>query len=306
MMSESTSAPLIQPALLAKGDLIAIVSPAKAIEAEHIDYARAFFQNAGFRVTVGPHAYDQHHYFSGTDAARTADLQEAINNPEVKAIICARGGYGCIRVTQQLQWAALMREPKWIAGFSDVTVLHQQALRLGVQSLHSTMPLNFQQNSDAALQSLLDALTTGHVHHQWEAHPENKPGTATGMLVGGNLSILYSMLATPLCAPYENAILFIEDVGEQLYHLDRMLQTFKLAGILDRIAGLIVGGMTDMKETAVPTGWSLEELVLEHFRYRKIPIAFQAPTGHIDDNRALICGAITTLTVNAEGVSLEQ
>lgn len=297
---------MIRPTLLQPGDLIAIVSPAKAIEAAHIHYARDFFEQNGFRVSIGEHAFGQHHYFSGTDEDRTQDLQLAIDNPEIKAIVCARGGYGCVRITQRTQWANLMREPKWIVGFSDVTVLHQQALRLGVESIHATMPLNYRENSTEALDSLLLSLTTGKIKHEWNTHKDNKTGSANGILIGGNLSILYSLLATPLCPDYEGAILFIEDVGEQLYHLDRMLQTFKLTGILDRIAGLVVGGMTDMKETAVPTGWKLEELVLEHFRFSKTPVAFGAPIGHINDNRAVICGAPATLAVTENGVTLIQ
>lgn len=297
---------MIRPALLQPGDTVAIVSPAKAIEATRIDHARSWLEAAGFRVLTGKNAYGSHHYFSGTDTDRTADLQAAIDNPEVKAIICARGGYGCIRVTQQVNWANLLREPKWIVGFSDVTVLQQQALRLGVESIHATMPLNYTENTPEALQSMLKNLTKGTTEHHWGSCPENKPGIAQGTLIGGNLSILYSLLPTPLCPNYENAVLFIEEVGEQLYHLDRMLQSFRLSGILDRIAGLIVGGMTDMKETAVPTGWTVEELVHEHFRYRKIPIAFHAPIGHISDNRSVICGAPATLTVSEEGVSLVQ
>jgi muramoyltetrapeptide carboxypeptidase len=297
---------MIRPALIQPGDTVAIVSPAKAIEAAHIYFARDFFERKGLRVMIGEHAFGQHNYFSGTDEQRTADFQQALDHPEVKAIICARGGYGCIRVNELIQWATLLREPKWIAGFSDVTVLHQQALKLGVESIHSTMPLNYRENTDAAMESLWQSLTTGSVRHSWAAHPDNKHGHAGGLVVGGNLSILYSLLATPLCPAFEGNILFIEDVGEQLYHIDRMLQTLKLAGILDRISGLIVGGMTEMKETAVPTGWKLEQLVLEHFRYRKIPIAFGSPIGHIADNRAVICGAEGQLSVTADGVRLTQ
>jgi muramoyltetrapeptide carboxypeptidase len=297
---------MIRPALLQPGDTIAIVSPAKSIEAAHIDYARGFFQEKGLNVLTGTHAYGQHNYFSGTDEQRTADFQHALDNPEVKAIICARGGYGCVRITEQVRWACLMREPKWIVGFSDVTVLHQQALRLGVESIHATMPLNYRENTPEAMESLWQSLTTASIHHEWQGSSHNKTGEAAGMLVGGNLSIVYSLLATSLSPVFDSSILFIEDVGEQLYHLDRMLQTMKLAGILDRISGLIVGGMTDMRETAVPTGWSVEQLVLDQFRFRKIPIAFNAPIGHINDNRAVICGAEATLTVSKSGVRLIQ
>lgn len=297
---------MIRPALLQSGDTIVLVSPAKSIEATHIDFARDFFEQKGLTVLTGEHAYGVHTYFSGTEAERMSDLQQAIDNPEIKAIICTRGGYGCIRIVEQLQWANLLRQPKWIVGFSDITVLHQKALRLGVESIHATMPLNYRENSTEALESLWQSLSTGNVHHEWKPNAANKLGEATGKLVGGNLSILYSLLATPLCPDFENNILFIEDVDEQFYHLDRMLQTLKLAGVLDRISGFVVGGMSGMKDTAVPTGWTVEELVLSHFEYRKIPIAFDAPIGHIDDNRAVICGAETRLEVTENNVKLVQ
>lgn len=295
---------MIRPALLQPGDTIALVSPAKSIEATHIDFARDFFEKKGLKVLTGEHAYGVHTYFSGTEAERIADFQQAIDNPEIKAIICTRGGYGCIRIVEQLQWANLLRHPKWIVGFSDITVLHQKATRLDVESIHATMPLNYRENSTEALESLWESLSKGSVHHEWKPNQSNRMGEATGKLVGGNLSILYSLLATPLCPDFENAVLFIEDVDEQYYHLDRMLQTFKLAGILDQISGLVVGGMSDMKDTAAPTGWTVEELVLTHFQYRKIPIAFDAPIGHIDDNRAVICGAEARLTVTTDNVKL--
>lgn len=297
---------MIRPDFLQPGDTISIVSPAKAIEATHIDYARSFFESKGLNVITGEHAYGTHHYFSGTDPERMQDVQNAIDHPDVKAIICARGGYGCVRIVEQLQWANLLRQPKWVVGFSDITVFHHKIFDLGVESIHATMPLNYRENSPEAMDSLWQTLSTGTVSHHWQAHASNKTGTASGKLVGGNLSIVYSLIATPLAFDFEGAILFIEDVGEQVYHVDRMLQSMALAGILDRIGGLVVGGMTDMKETAVPTGWTIEQLVLDQFRYRNIPIAFNAPVGHIDDNRALICGANAVLEVTENSVSLKQ
>lgn len=297
---------MIRPAFLQPGDTITIVSPAKAIESEHILFAKEFFEGKGFNVIIGEHAFGTHNYFSSTDAERLHDLQQAVNNPEVKAIICARGGYGCIRITNAVQWASLLRKPKWIAGFSDVTVFHLQALKLGVESIHATMPLNYRENSAEALESLLTALSAGTVQHTWGNTAANKPGEASGELIGGNLSILYSLLATPLRPDFEGKILFIEEVGEQLYHLDRMLQTMKMNGVFEQISGLIIGGMTDMRETAVPTNWTVEELVLDTLAYRRIPVAFNAPIGHINDNRAVIVGAAAKLEVAAGFVKLIQ
>ncbi len=189
---------MIRPALLQSGDTIAIVSPAKSIEAHHVHFAQAFFEQKGIRVIIGQHALGQHTYFSGTDAERLADFQQALDDTSVKAIICARGGYGCVRIVEQIQWANLLREPKWIVGFSDITVLHQKATSLGVASIHATMPLNYQENSTEALESLWNSLSKGEVHHTWEATSNNRIGEASGTLIGGNLSIIFSFAAGAL------------------------------------------------------------------------------------------------------------
>ncbi len=282
---------------LQPGDLIAIVAPAKAIEESHITFAKALFESRGYRVQVGAHCLGSHHYFSGTDIERAADLQQALDNPEVKAIICARGGYGCVRILDHLQWAGFIREPKWLVGFSDVTVLHQHIAMLDLPSIHASMPLNFRENSTEAIDSLFDALEGKELNYDFAANSHNKRGEATGKLVGGNLSILYSLLGTDDCIDYTDCILFIEDLAEQLYHIDRMFYAFAKAGILDKLKGLVVGGMTDLKDTAIPFGQDSYALILSHFTYRNIPIAFDFPAGHIDDNRALIIGAEVKLEV---------
>lgn len=297
---------LIQGPVLKPGDLLALVSPAKAIEPHFISYAKAFFEQAGFRVLVGEHALIQQGYFAGSDEDRAKDLQAAIDNPDVKAIICNRGGYGAVRLFERVDWANLLREPKWIVGFSDITNFHCFALRQGIASIHATMPLNFEENTQEALFSLLNALHGKSNEYVWTGNSENISGTIQGPVVGGNLSILYAHLATPYCPDYEGKILFIEDIDEQLYHLDRMLWAFNQAGVFERIAGLIVGGMTGMKDTSNPTGFSVEQLFREHLKYRNIPLAFDAPIGHIPDNRAMICGKTGTLTVNQDNVSFSQ
>jgi muramoyltetrapeptide carboxypeptidase len=282
---------------LQPGDLIAIVAPAKAIEESHITFAKALFESRGYRVQVGAHCLGSHHYFSGTDIERASDLQQALDNPEVKAIICARGGYGCVRILDHLQWAGFIREPKWLVGFSDVTVLHQHIGMLELPSIHASMPLNFQENTPEAINSLFDALEGKQLTYDVAATSHNKRGEATGKLVGGNLSILYSLLGTDDSIDYTDCILFIEDLAEQLYHIDRMFYAFAKAGVLDKLKGLVVGGMTDLKDTAVPFGQDIYALILSHFTYRNIPIAFDFPAGHIDDNRALIIGAEVSLEV---------
>lgn len=293
------------PPHLQKGDTIAIVAPAKAIEKHLVEKAISFFEEQGLHVIVGENCLKQHHYFSGTILERLSDFQSALDNPSVKAIICARGGYGCVQLVDRIQWAAQLREPKWIVGFSDITVLHQRSLSMGVPVIHGSMPLNFEENTTLALRTLIKALKGGNYIIKTDNNPSNKLGIATGKLVGGNLSILYSLLGTDDQISYSGTILFIEDLAEQIYHLDRMFHAFEKAGVLDRIKGLIVGGMTDLKDTAVPFGMSYEEVILSHFEYRRIPIGFDFPVGHINDNQALILGKDVMFTVEKSGSTLK-
>ena len=285
---------------LKKGDTIAIVAPAKSIEKEYIDFAVDFFEQQGYKVLVGKNCLNQYHYFAGTDEERLSDFQEALDNPEIKAIICARGGYGCVRIVDEIQWASLLNHPKWIVGFSDVTVFHQRINILSLPSIHGTMPLNFKENTTESLSTLLQHLEGNHQEISIPSHPMNIQGTAEGTLIGGNLSILYSLLGTDDEVNFQDTILFIEDLAEQLYHLDRMLFAFKKAGVLGQIKGLIVGGMTDMKDTAIPFGKSLEEIICEHIKSFNIPLAFGFPAGHINDNRALVFGKKISLELAEE------
>ena len=297
---------LIQGPVLKKGDTIALISPAKAIEAEHVAFAKSFFENAGFRVLIGNHALGHQGYFSGTDAERAADLQAAIDTPEVKAIVCNRGGYGAVRLFDLVNWANLLREPKWIAGFSDITNFQLFGNQLGIETLHATMPLNFQENTLESLNSMLNVFAGETNQYTWSATEANIPDVVEAPVVGGNLSILYAHLATPFSPDYAGKILFVEDVGEQFYHLDRMLWAFNQAGIFNRISGLIVGGMTNMNDTATPTGFSIELLFRDHLKFRNIPLAFSAPVGHQTDNRAIICGRSARLEVGKEQIVFTQ
>jgi muramoyltetrapeptide carboxypeptidase len=290
------------PQPLAAGDLIYITAPAKAIEKEHVDFAVAFFENAGFRVLVSKNCLGQHHYFSGTDEERLEDLQYGIDHPEVKAIVCARGGYGCVRIVDRIQWASMLREPKWMVGFSDVTVFHQHLQRFNLPSIHGSMVLNFKDNSHEALNTLLMALK-GESFSVAATSNFNKSGSAEGTIVGGNLSIVYSLIGTNNQPDYSDKILFVEDLAEHLYHIDRMFYALNKSGILDKISGLVVGGMTELEDTATPFGMSVEEIILAHFQYRNIPIAFGFPAGHLNDNRALILGK--KVRFNVEGTTSE-
>ena len=290
------------PQPLVAGDLIYITAPAKAIEKEHVDFAVSFFENAGFKVLVSKNCLGQHHYFSGTDEERLEDLQYGIDHPEVKAIVCARGGYGCVRIVDRIQWASMLREPKWMVGFSDVTVFHQHLQRFNLPSIHGSMVLNFKDNTQEALTTLLSALK-GESFSLSATSIHNKPGQAEGTLIGGNLSIVYSLIGTNNQPDYSDKILFVEDLAEHLYHIDRMFYALNKSGILDKISGLVVGGMTDLEDTATPFGMSVEEIILAHFQFRNIPIAFGFPAGHLNDNRALILGK--KVRFNVEGTTSE-
>ena len=289
-----------RPPVLRSGDLVYITAPAKAIEEEHVLFAKELFEDAGFRVMIGQHCLGRHHYFSGTDEERQADLQFAIDHPEVKAIVCARGGYGCVRIVDRIQWAGMLREPKWMIGFSDVTVFHQRLQRFGISSIHGTMVLNYNTNSSEAINTMMAALKGENADVSCDPNSYNKNGVANGKLVGGNLSIVYSLLGTDDHVEFTDCILFVEDLAEHLYHIDRMFFALNKAGVLDKIKGLIIGGMTDLEDTDIPFGKTVEEIILDHFTYRNIPIAFGFPAGHISDNRALILGDQCKLEVSAE------
>ena len=289
---------LIAPPALQSGDLVYLCAPAKAIEQSYILAAEKWLIHIGLRSIRSKNLTGRHHYFSGSAHERLADLQEGIDHPEVKAIWCARGGYGSVQLVDNLQWASFIREPKWLIGFSDICVLHHKIQSVGIQSIHATMALNIEKNSAASKTRLKELLFGEKTPFAIAPHRQNKFGKASGVLIGGNLSIIYSMLATPERYDFNGAILFIEDLAEHLYHIDRMLYALRKNGALAQISGLIIGGLTDLEDTDIPFGESVEELILAHFDYRKIPICFDFPAGHIDDNQALLLGAKVELEVS--------
>lgn len=290
---------------LKEGDIIRIVAPAKAIEEEKVQFAKTKLENFGFVVQVSKHCLGRDGYFSGTISERTSDVQEAIEDPEVKAILCARGGYGCIQIVDRINWAGYLDQPKWMVGFSDITVFHQHLSRMQCPSLHASMPLNFEDNTSRSLDTLADALKGNQLKYNWAPNIHNKHGVTHGELMGGNLSVICGLIGTNEMPSYLNSILFIEDVGEHLYSIDRYLYQISKAGILDQIRGIILGGFTNTQDTDPPYGKSLEEIVKAHFEYRSIPVAFDFPAGHQDDNCALILGQRGILTVENDEVSLK-
>lgn len=289
---------------LQKGDLIYITAPAKSIDSSYVMYAENYLKNQGFQVEISTHCLGEHHYFSGNEAERALDFNQAIRNPEVKAILCARGGYGCIQILDQIDWKAFSENPKWIVGFSDITVFHHRLQHLGFPSIHGSMPLNFEENSKEALDTLIAAMQGKSYSISSPAHSNNLAGEADGFLVGGNLSIIYSLLGTKDKTQFDGGILFIEDLAEQRYHLDRMLHSLIRSGATHGLKGLIVGSFTSMQDTAAPFGKDTVEIITEHFGGLGIPIAFDFPAGHIPDNRALVFGEKALFIVNDTGASL--
>ena len=288
---------MIQPPFLQPGDTIYITAPAKAIEESVVLEAKKTLETWGLNVRVAPHCLGRAAYFSGTDAERLADFQHGLDDPSIKAILCARGGYGCVRIVEELDWTAFQQNPKWIVGFSDVTVFHQKINQLGVESIHAIMPLGFTEGSMEAKETLHKALFGETIIMEASPVKENCMGTAKGSLIGGNMTIINSLIGTELSYTFKNKILFIEDIGEHIYKVDRMLHAFKLAGIFNQISGLILGGFTEMEDTDVPFGKTIEELILEQVVDLGIPVAFNVPIGHIPDNQAVVVGRTVTLTV---------
>lgn len=280
---------------LKKGDTVAIVSPARAIELEKVEPAIRFFESHGLNVLVGKHVYDVHHQMAGTDANKVADIQAFIDNQNVKAIISTRGGYGCVRIIDQLNMKPLAKQKKWFVGYSDVTVFHSHIHQnFGTPTLHGTMPVNISDNPTAeeaiSNKTLISALFGENITYSLPTHHLNKQGNAKGQLVGGNLSMLYSMCGSKSDIDTKGKILFIEDLDEYLYHIDRMMMNLTRTGKLDKLAALVVGGMSDMNDNAIPFGKTAEEIILEHTQDFDYPIYFGFEAGHQKPNKALRLG----------------
>jgi muramoyltetrapeptide carboxypeptidase len=295
---------MIQPPFLTPGDTIYITAPAKAIEETSVLAAKNTLETWGLNVRIAPHCLGRYHYFSGSDEQRLADFQDGLDDPSIKAILCARGGYGCVRVVEALNWDAFKKNPTWIIGFSDVTVFHQQIHQLGIESIHGIMPLGFIEGSDAAKETLKKSLF-GESFTLEAAHVlGNIRGEARGNLVGGNMAIVTSLLGTSLSYSFKNNILVLEDIGEHVYKIDRMLYSLRLAGVFQEIKGLVLGGFSDMEDTDVPFGKTIKDLILEQVQDLGVPVAFDLPFGHISDNQALVFGRTAILKVSETKTTL--
>lgn len=295
---------MIQPSYLKKGDMVAIIATARKVSKEEIQPAITFFESYGLSVLLGKNLFETDNQYAGSDKQRTEDLQWALNDKRIKAIIIARGGYGSVRLIENSDFEIFEKHPKWMVGYSDVTVLHNAIHNVGVATLHATMPLNFTKNEEAT-KSMIEALFGNLSDIKGETSDLNKTGNAKGTLIGGNLSLIYSLSGTPFDIDTTDKILFLEDLDEYLYHIDRMMMQLKLSGKLKNLKGLVIGGMTDMKDNAIPFGKTAEEIILDAIKEYNYPVCFDFPSGHIDRNLALYLGKEIELNVSTEGASLK-
>ena len=294
------------PPFLNPGDTIAIVSTARKISKEEIQPALKLIQDWGLNFVLGDTIGAEENQFAGSDQIRANDLQEVLDDPNIKAIWCARGGYGSVRIIDRLDFSSFKKNPKWIIGYSDVTVLHSHIHLMGIETIHAQMPMEIEKRSRQTSESLRNSFFGEPIDIEIDSdHKLNRTGRASGLLVGGNLSILYSLCGSGSSLSTKGKILFIEDLDEYLYHIDRMIYNLKRNFMLNDLAGLIVGGMSQMNDNSVPYGKQAEEIIFDAVSEFDYPVCFQFPAGHIEDNRALILGRNVDLTVKSGSVRLQ-
>lgn len=295
----------IQPPYLKKGDKVAITCPAKKLPEPMTD-AIALLQSWGLEVILGETVEASYHQFAGDDDLRARDLQRFIDDDSIKAIIAARGGYGAIRMIDKVDFSRFATNPKWLTGFSDITILHTHLFaNYGVQSIHGQMPINIPDASKHSLDTLRRALFGEPLSYEFTSHGINRSGEANAILIGGNLSLLVAATGSASDLDYTGKILFIEDVGEYLYSVDRMLRMLKRAGKLANLAGLIVGGFSGMKDNDIPFGQTVPEIVMDIVAEYDYPVCFDFPAGHIPDNNSLVLGRVVDLNVNEQQVAVK-
>lgn len=298
---------MIRPPYLQKGDKIAIVAPAGRIERKPVEEAVKRLEAWGYEVVLGDNLFNSYNIFSARDDQRARDMQLALDSDDIRAIFCVRGGYGCIRIIEKLDYSKFQGNPKWLVGFSDISVLHAKLNVLGIESLHAPMPINFP-SLDLEPDDILwtkKILEGTMPQYKFNGNEFNREGKVAGELVGGNLSIIYSLRGIDIEWNKHNKILFIEDVNEELYHLDRMMQNLKLAGKFDKLSGLIVGEMTKMKDSDPSFGKTAYEIIAEAVEDYDFPVVYGFPSGHGKVNMPLIIGANVRLIVAKDSCVLD-
>ncbi len=295
------------PPYLKSGDLVGITAPARWVDPEEMQNFLSILEEQGLKTLTGS-IYTRHNQFAGEDSNRLEDLQQMLDHPDVRAIFCVRGGYGTIRLLDRIDLKGFANHPKWVVGFSDITALHSfLQMRIGVACIHAVMPYTLRDVADfkdPGIVSLFKVLKGELPSYDVPPHPLNREGKGKGVLLGGNLSVLYSLTGTPFQFPTRGAILFLEDVDEYLYHIDRMMQNLKLAGMLGNLSGLLVGGLTDMHDNEVPFGMDAAQIIREAVESFDFPVCFDFPAGHIEGNMAMILGREVSLEVGDNGSQL--
>ena len=294
------------PPALKKKDKVAIVATASKIKPAEIQPALKILESWGLEVVLGKNIFESQFQLAGTDEQRIEDFQEALNDDSIKAIICARGGYGTNRIIDKINFKKFLKKPKWIAGYSDITVLHSHLHNKGITTIHSLMPSQFGKASyKKSVGTLHDALFGKQIKYMIPSRKLNRTGTCEGKIVGGNVSILCSLIGTASDIETRGKILFIEEIGEYLYKLDRMMLQLKRAGKLNRLKGLIVGHMTDMEDNAEPFGKNPNQIIAEAVKDYNYPVCYNFPVGHEPHNFALLCGQTALLRVKSDKTELK-
>jgi muramoyltetrapeptide carboxypeptidase len=292
------------PPYLQPGDTVAITCPAKKLPRD-INDAVNLLKSWGLNVILGETVHASWNQFAGDDELRCNDFQRFLDDPSVKAIFAARGGYGTIRIIDRLDLSGFSNDPKWIIGFSDITVLHSHIQSLyKTESIHGQMPLTIREGSEISLETLRKALFNEEINYSYKSQAKNRSGEAEGILIGGNLTLLVMMAGSVSEQDFSGKILFLEDVGEYLYSIDRMMWNLKRAGKLKNLKGLIIGGFTELKDNDIPFGQTAEQIIMDHVKEFDFPVCFDFPAGHIPDNRALIFGRMSSLKVDGQQVHL--
>lgn len=293
------------PPYLKQGDKVGIVSTAKRCEPHEINDGLALLKSWGLEPVLGRNAFETDGFLAGTDEQRLSDLQQMLDDTSIKAIFFTKGGYGTLRIIDSIDWTAFKAHPKWLVGYSDITLLHSHIHNFGIESLHTVMLQGIPKSNAESSETIYTALFGNSLSYEIPNHPQNKTiskDAIEGVLTGGNLSMLYAIVGSDSDIDTEGKILFIEDIDEYLYHYDRMLISLKRAGKLTNLKAVIVGSMIDIKDSTIPFGMTYEQLTLQHF---DCPVYFGFPSGHTEDNRALIMGRKVTIRHSSDSVHFQ-
>lgn len=291
---------MITPPYLKKGDTVIIISTARKVSKLEIEPSVTILKSWGLKVLLGETLFKAQDQFAGSDKERTDDLQNALDDPNINAVFCARGGYGTVRIIDNITFNGVKKHPKWVCGFSDVTVLHNALHNEGIMSLHSTMPLLFSKlEQSEALNTLKNSLFGIKKEYSFPFNKLNKGDEMKGTIVGGNLSIINNLIGTPSDINTDGKILFLEDLDEYLYHIDRMMQQLDRSGLLSNLVGLLIGHMSDMNDNPIPFGKDANTIIRETTDKYDYPVIFNFPAGHLNDNYAIPLGS--TINIKTKG-----